>query len=386
MAARFFEDAPPGRPERSQQHRRNHQGQHTLEQHEEDPEGQPRHDRGGIALDSGDVGDGSQEALGCGRRGRSRRERGGGQRDDDPGEQEPGESGEPDQQRLVLPLEEDRHHDQTGQAVRTQYVTEPEQCGMDGPEDQQPEVALLQQAPGRLGRQAGRHLARVELHHAVAEQEREHRVDPRVDEGHDQQLGDLVGDRATLGVDRRQTPPCGRRGTTACWPERSSAASRPGPGPGRGLVRRLGPGRAGWSSRRQSSPSTLTADQPGLPAIAVPPPGVAYGRGQLTRRAGQRLQHRGDLVDGEPPGQGDVRTPRAVVEASRIHDPGKDQKPLAAAPRARPRPRPGGPRCSEIGVARRAARRRSPAPGGDRRTDRAAPPPSLSSAPGRPTA
>ena len=71
--------------------------------------------------------------------------------------------------------------------------------------------------------------------------------------------------------------------------------------------------------------------------------------------AAEGAQRGADLVDAEPPGEGDVRAPAAVLEPGVRGGPQRSAPPVAAGRAARPTPRPGGPGRSCRGAARRAA-------------------------------
>jgi hypothetical protein len=108
-----------------------------------------------------------------------------------PGHQHGGDR-TPHQQRALGAPQEQPAQPQARQPVGAEDVTGHQQRGMHEAEGDQPQAAPAQQRhPLPLGG-PGRGLAQEQLHHPVAEQEREQRVDPQIQHGDHEQLRDPV--------------------------------------------------------------------------------------------------------------------------------------------------------------------------------------------------
>ena len=210
MLVRLFQDAASRRPERQQHQRDGTERQQAAGNGDERPGGQPGADRDERILLTGGVD--HRRGLGRGRaepgqvagdecpdpRRRRRRHHGRGE-------------GAPHQQRAVTTSQEEPAEQQTHQPVRADDVAGHEESGVHETEDDQPQAPSAQDSDRRPLVRARRGLAQEQLHHPVAEEEREQRIDPQVEHGDHQELDHLVRQRA---ADRM---PSGR--TVRCRPQ-----------------------------------------------------------------------------------------------------------------------------------------------------------------------
>lgn len=111
-----------------------------------------------------------------------------------------GAGADPPLQRALAPPQEHQAEDEAQHPVVADDVARHQQGGVQEPDDDQPQTAPAQDPGGAPLGVAGRGLPEEELHHPVAEEEREERIDPQVQHDDHGELHRVVEPRAVRGL------------------------------------------------------------------------------------------------------------------------------------------------------------------------------------------